>query len=189
MGGELEKTSMQNKTSTKQDGKTSSRNHKPKLAAIKTTITNNESKREKGKKKKERVSVVSLDKDEKNHEKNVLELIHEKNAEKEDYDLIYNIISKHFFLQTLTNQAKNEIIISMSLYSLKEGKTLYTQGSIGNYWYIVHSGQLNKLMDDKIISTINAGDSFGEHALMNNSPRTYTVVAVTDCKLWVLEKY
>ena len=203
MGGELEKTSMQNKTSTKQDGKTSSRNHKPKLAAIKTnspskksnmktaiktTITNNESKREKGKKKKERVSVVSLDKDEKNHEKNVLELIHEKNAEKEDYDLIYNIISKHFFLQTLTNQAKNEIIISMSLYSLKEGKTLYTQGSIGNYWYIVHSGQLNKLMDDKIISTINAGDSFGEHALMNNSPRTYTVVAVTDCKLWVLKR-
>ena len=203
MGGELEKTSMQNKTSTKQDGKTSSRNHKPKLAAIKTnspskksnmktaiktTITNNESKREKGKKKKERVSVVSLDKDEKNNEKNVLELIHEKNAEKEDYDLIYNIISKHFFLQTLTNQAKNEIIISMSLYSLKEGKTLYTQGSIGNYWYIVHSGQLNKLMDDKIISTINAGDSFGEHALMNNSPRTYTVVAVTDCKLWVLKR-
>ena len=203
MGGELEKTSMQNKTSTKQEGKTSSRNHKPKLAAIKTnspskksnmktaiktTITNNESKREKGKKKKERVSVVSLDKDEKNHEKNVLELIHEKNAEKEDYDLIYNIISKHFFLQTLTNQAKNEIIISMSLYSLKEGKTLYTQGSIGNYWYIVHSGQLNKLMDDKIISTINAGDSFGEHALMNNSPRTYTVVAVTDCKLWVLKR-
>ena len=204
MGGELEKTSMQNKTSTKQEGKTSSRNHKPKLAAIKTnspskksnmktaiktTITNNESKREKGKKKKERVSVVSLDKDEKNHEKNVLELIHEKNAEKEDYDLIYNIISKHFFLQTLTNQAKNEIIISMSLYSLKEGKTLYTQGSIGNYWYIVHSGQLNKLMDDKIISTINAGDSFGEHALMNNSPRTYTVVAVTDCKLWVLKRH
>ena len=203
MGGELEKTSMQNKTSTKQEGKTSSRNHKPKLAAIKTnspskksnmktaiktTITNNESKREKGKKKKERVSVVSLDKDEKNNEKNVLELIHEKNAEKEDYDLIYNIISKHFFLQTLTNQAKNEIIISMSLYSLKEGKTLYTQGSIGNYWYIVHSGQLNKLMDDKIISTINAGDSFGEHALMNNSPRTYTVVAVTDCKLWVLKR-
>ena len=40
MGGELEKTSMQNKTSTKQEGKTSSRNHKPKLAAIKTNLIN-----------------------------------------------------------------------------------------------------------------------------------------------------
>ena len=203
MGGELEKASMQQKTSSQNEGKTTSRNHKTKLQAIKTnsptkksnmkttiktTVTNNEGKREKGKKKKERVSVVSLDVDEKNHEKKVLELIHEKNAEKEDYDLLYNIINKHFFLQTLTNQAKNEIIISMSLYSIKEGKTLYTQGSIGNYWYIVQSGQLNKLMDDKLISTINAGDSFGEHALMNNSPRTYTVVAVTECKLWVLKR-
>ena len=203
MGGELEKKSMQQKTRSKNEGKTTSRNHKTKLQAIKTnsptkksnmkttiktTVTNNEGKREKGKKKKERVSVVSLDVDEKNHEKKVLELIHEKNAEKEDYDLLYNIINKHFFLQTLTNQAKNEIIISMSLYSIKEGKTLYTQGSIGNYWYIVQSGQLNKLMDDKLISTINAGDSFGEHALMNNSPRTYTVVAVTECKLWVLKR-
>ena len=157
--------------------------------ASKTTLNNNnEVKRDKGKKKKERVSVVSLEKDEKNHEKKVLELIHEKNAGKEDYDLIYNIISKHFFLQTLTNQAKNEIIISMSLYSLKEGKTLYNQGSIGNYWYIVQSGKLNKFMDGNLISTINEGDSFGEHALMNNSPRTYTVVAVTDCKLWVLKR-
>ena len=50
------------------------------------------------------------------------------------------------------------------------------------------SGSLNKFMDDKLISTINSGDSFGEHALMNNSPRTYTIVAVTDCKLWVLKR-
>ena len=204
MGGELEKSTMHQKSLANPEGKTASRNHKGKLQAIstnspskksnaktasKTTLNNNnEVKRDKGKKKKERVSVVSLEKDEKNHEKKVLELIHEKNAEKEDYDLIYNIISKHFFLQTLTNQAKNEIIISMSLYSLKEGKTLYNQGSIGNYWYIVQSGKLNKFMDGNLVSTINAGDSFGEHALMNNSPRTYTVVAVTDCKLWVLKR-
>ena len=204
MGGELEKSTMHQKTIANPEGKTASRNHKAKLQSIatnspskksnaktasKTTLNNNnEVKRDKGKKKKERVSVVSLEKDEKNHEKKVLELIHEKNAGKEDYDLIYNIISKHFFLQTLTNQAKNEIIISMSLYSLKEGKTLYNQGSIGNYWYIVQSGKLNKFMDGNLISTINEGDSFGEHALMNNSPRTYTVVAVTDCKLWVLKR-
>ena len=91
-------------------------------------------------------------------------------------------------MQTLNNQAKNEIIISMSLYSLKERKTLYNQGATGNFWYIVKSGSLNKFMDDKLISTINSGDSFGEHALMNNSPRTYTIVAVTDCKLWVLKR-
>ena len=32
-----------------------------------------------------------------------------EDEEKEDYDIIYDIISKHFFLQTLTHQAKEEI--------------------------------------------------------------------------------
>ena len=76
----------------------------------------------------------------------------------------------------------------MSLYSLKAGKTLFSQRSYGNFWYIVHSGQLNKFMDDKLVSTINAGESFGEHALMNNSPRSNTIVSVSDCKLWVLKR-
>jgi cGMP-dependent protein kinase len=201
MGGELEKASMQQKTI----GKSSNRNHKNNLqsmtteenvspnkkaskSALKTTNNNNEAKRDKLKKKKEKISVLSKDKEDKNQEKKVLELIHEKNAGKEDYELIYNIISKHFFLQTLNNQAKNEIIISMSLYSLKAGKTLYTQGNMGNFWYIVQSGQLNRYLDDKLISTINPGDSFGERALMNNAPRNNTIVSVTDCKLWVLKR-
>ena len=76
----------------------------------------------------------------------------------------------------------------MSLYSLKAGKTLYTQGNMGNFWYIVQSGQLNRYLDDKLISTINPGDSFGERALMNNAPRNNTIVSVTDCKLWVLKR-
>ena len=82
-------------------------------------------------------------------QKNALELIHEKNPAKEDFELIHNIISNHFFLQTLNDQAKNEIIISMSLYKLKEKQTLYKQGSNGNYWYIVHEGQLEKIFDEK----------------------------------------
>ena len=207
MGGELETTTLHQKDNYKIEGKTASRNHKAKIhsiesngkssfnnslskTAFKTTNTNsiNEVKRDNAKKKKEKISVISHEKDEQNTEKNVLELIHEKNKEKEDYDLIYNILSEHFFLQTLNNQAKNEIIISMSLYSLKEGKTLYEQGSQGNYWYIVKSGQLNKYMDGKLVKTINPGDSFGEQALMNNSPRRFTTTAITDCKLWVLKR-
>lgn len=102
--------------------------------------------------------------------------------------MLYDIISKHFFLQTLNHQAKDEIIISMSLYSIKEGKTLYSQGSHGNYWYIVNSGELQKLNNDKLISTLTRGNSFGEKSLMNGAPRSTSVVAVTDCKLWVLKR-
>ena len=141
------------------------------------------------KKKKDKISIIAKDKDtNRNQEKKVLELIHEKNPDKEDYDLIYDIISKHFFLQTLNAQAKEEIIVSMSLYSVKEGKTLYTQGLPGNYWYIVNSGELDKYMNNNLVGTIKRGESFGEYALMNGAPRKNTVIAKTECKLWALKR-
>ena len=127
-----------------------------------------EDKEKKEKEMKEKREKEKKEKEEKLKKEKEAKEKKEKNAGKEDYELIYNIISKHFFLQTLNNQAKNEIIISMSLYSLKAGKTLYTQGNMGNFWYIVQSGQLNRYLDDKLISTINPGDSFGERALMKN---------------------
>ena len=206
MGGEFEKSALQKKVNGKKNF-SENRNDKNKYQtistddnplsyrknnkyALKTTNNNNNNdlKRGQGKKKKEKLAIVSKDKDDKNQEKKVLELIHEKNTEKEDYDIIYDIISKHFFLQTLNHQAKNEIIISMSLYNLKEGKTLFTQGSSANYWYIVQSGELNRFANDKLVGTIKPGESFGEHALMNNTPRRSTVVSVTECKLWALKK-
>ena len=82
MGGELEKTTMNQKTGSKLNSK-AGRNHKSKIQLIGTespskksnaktankTTPNNEHKREKAKKKKEKVSVLSMDKDEINHEK------------------------------------------------------------------------------------------------------------------------
>jgi len=203
MGGELDKKTLQNpEEEILKNGKTQGKNHKNKhlqndteikarasqtsikgVSENKTHHKRNDAK----KKKKDKVSIVAKDK-ESNEEKKVLELIHEKNPEKEDYEMLYDIISKHFFLQTLNHQAKDEIIISMSLYSIKEGKTLYSQGSYGNYWYIVNSGELQKLNNDKLIATLTRGNSFGEKPIMNGAPRTTSVVAVTDCKLWVLKR-
>ncbi len=156
--------------------------------ASQTKLAKVETKPKRGGHSKKKIYISAKDKEDLNQEKKVLELIHEKNPEKEDYNIIYDIISKHFFLQTLNDQAKEEIIISMSLYSVKEGKTLFKQGSAGNFWYIVHSGELDRYMNGKLTQTIKAGESFGEHALMNGSPRGSTVISKTECKLWVLKR-
>ena len=139
--------------------------------------------------KKEKISIVAKNKiPNTNEELKVLELIQEKNREKIDHDLIYESIGKHFFMQTLNDQARNEIIVNMSLYKIKGGTTLFTQGSVGNFWYIVHEGNLEFYVDDKLTRNYVIGDSFGEVALMNNVPRNGTVKAVTDCELWALKK-
>ena len=143
--------------------------------------------RENHKKKKEKLEIVAKDK--KSHqESKVIEIIQKNNTGKKDFDLIYKIIDKHFFMQTLNEQARNEIIITMSLGKVKEGTTLFTQGSRGNYWYIVHSGELSCFIDGKYVKKFERGDSFGEIALMNDSPRSATVVAKTETTLWVLKR-
>jgi cGMP-dependent protein kinase len=138
--------------------------------------------------KKEKIAIVAKNKNNTNEELKVMELIQEKNPKKIDYDLIYESIGKHFFMQKLNDQARNEIIVNMSLYKIKSGTTLFTQGAIGNFWYIVHEGNLEFFVDDKLTKSLKVGDSFGEVALMNNVPRNGTVKAVTDCELWALKK-
>ena len=202
MGGTLEKQNLEQNNDIQgiyQNGKSHNKNQKNKNQTIEEQSTKslvkpgNDAKSQHKrngapkKKKNDKVSIIAKDKDI-NLEKKALELIHDKNPDKEDYDLIYDIISKHFFLQTLNHQAKDEIIISMSLYSVKEGKTLYSQGYSGNYWYIVNSGELERYNNNKLIGKLSRGDSFGERALMNGAPRSNTVIAKTDCKLWGLKR-
>ena len=198
MGGELEKKTLEqndNFPEVQKNGKSNKKNPKNKKdinesKTADTTKSNNVKRNEKGKKKKDKIQVIAKDKSEKviNYEKKVLELIKDKNKEKEDYDIIYDIISKHFFLQTLNHQAKEEIIISMSLYKVNKGVTLYTQGLPGNYWYIVKSGELNVYMNDKIVGKLKSGESFGERALMDGTLRSNTIIAETECKLWALKR-
>ena len=198
MGGTMEKQTLEKYHEQPEiNGKTGNKNNKNKKEKIENQSTKSLVKAEgksqhkrngvSKKKKNDKVSIFAKDKDI-NLEKKALELIHEKNPDKEDYDLIYDIISKHYFLQTLNHQAKDEIIISMSLYSVKEGKTLYSEGYSGNYWYIVNSGELERYNNNKLIGKLSRGDSFGERALMNGAPRSNTVIAKTDCKLWVLKR-
>ena len=198
MGGELEKKTLEEKhqmpeiIKSEKSKKGKGKNKKEVNESVTTDATksNNHKGNRGGKKKKEKLQVVAKDKSEKqvNYEKKVLELIHDKNPAKEDYDIIYDIISNHFFLQTLTHQAKEEIIVSMSLYKVSKGVTLYTQGLPGNYWYIVQSGELSVYMNNKEVGKLKKGQSFGERALMDGTLRSNTIIADTDCKLWALKR-
>ena len=91
----------------------------------KSKSTNKTRGRENSVRKKEKYMIVAKNKKHSNQEKKALELIHSNNPNKEDYDLIYGIIDKHFFMQTLNEQARNEIIVTMSLCKVKEGETLF----------------------------------------------------------------
>lgn len=67
--------------------------------------------------------------------------------------------------------------------SFAAGQTIFEIGDEGHEMYVVIEGQVDVIINSKVIETIEPGGIFGELALINSSPRSASVVARSDCRL------
>jgi CRP-like cAMP-binding protein len=68
------------------------------------------------------------------------------------------------------------------------GKVLTKEGQQGYEFIIVLEGEVEVRQHGEVIAKRGAGDYFGEIALLDNRPRTATVVAVTPVVIEVIER-
>ncbi len=68
------------------------------------------------------------------------------------------------------------------------GTVIVTQGEEGEHYYAIAEGEFEVLVDGARVATLSRGDGFGEVALLHERPRNATVAALTDGKLYSLEK-
>lgn len=106
----------------------------------------------------------------------------------EDFGLIEESLNSYFFIKKLERDVKELIIKTMSLVSFLANQVIYTQGSLGDYFYIVREGTLRSYENLEYKSVFKPGSSFGEVALMYVCSRTSTVIAATPTKLWILNR-
>lgn len=68
------------------------------------------------------------------------------------------------------------------------GKSIMREGERGVNMYIVTSGSVAIAIRDNPVETISQGGCFGEMALVDQSPRTASATAATDCTLLAINR-
>ncbi|MFL6127682.1 MAG: cyclic nucleotide-binding domain-containing protein [Mycobacteriales bacterium] len=67
------------------------------------------------------------------------------------------------------------------------GRAVVTEGEVGDRFYAIEAGTLVASVGGVALSSMSAGDGFGEIALLRRTPRTATVVAATPARLVALD--
>src|SRR5690606_13642641 len=71
---------------------------------------------------------------------------------------------------------------SDSIY-VEAGEVIFGEGDPGDVIYVVQEGEVQVIHDGAVLATLGPGELVGEMALIDNMPRSATVIAHTDVKL------
>ena len=71
---------------------------------------------------------------------------------------------------------------------LATGDSLFREGEKGEKMYVLLEGEMEILLGDFVLETVGQGALVGEMALIDDSPRTASVVAKTPCRLAEIDR-
>lgn len=67
--------------------------------------------------------------------------------------------------------------------SYRAGETIFRTGDVGEIMYVVQEGEVELQIDGGLIDLIGPRGIFGEMGLIDQTPRSATAIARTDCKI------
>ena len=93
----------------------------------------------------------------------------------------------------LDEEALKKVADKLKPLFLPKGNTLYQEGDEGNALYVIQSGRVRIIRQDekgqeRILSYLARGDTFGETALLTGAPRSVTIKSDANTNLLVLYK-
>jgi len=101
---------------------------------------------------------------------------------------LVNALRTFFFMDDNVSDRVEVTLEKLHCEHLMTEDFLMRQGEDGDKMYIIQSGSLEVLIDNKLVRIISEGDSVGELALLYNAPRSASVRATSPCTLWSLKR-
>jgi len=97
-------------------------------------------------------------------------------------------IQTNLLFSHLDDSEKSDIFDAMQPFNYKPDETIIQQGEEGDFFYIIDQGEVEVYVNNKCVTAISDGGSFGELALIYGTPRAATIKAKTECKLWAIDR-
>ena len=105
-----------------------------------------------------------------------------------EVDLISNALNKHFIFTSLSNENRIGVISQMKLYTMGPKEVVFEQNAPGSNFFVVATGKLDINVNGKQVNILGPGDSFGELALLHDTPRSASVYTTEKVTMWVLDR-
>jgi CRP-like cAMP-binding protein len=91
--------------------------------------------------------------------------------------------------KSLSRQQLESLALSFRDRTFSAGSEVTTEGQSGVGFFLIEDGAATVSVQGEEKRTLGAGDYFGEMALIDDSPRSATIVADTDLKCWGLTSW
>jgi CRP-like cAMP-binding protein len=104
-------------------------------------------------------------------------------------DLINTALDQNFVFANLTEDERSLLINAMERQEIKANFNVIKQGDDGDFFYIIEKGSFTVAVDDVQVSSLSDGKSFGELALIYNTPRQATVKSAGASVVFALDRH
>lgn len=105
-----------------------------------------------------------------------------------DMNFILQVLHKHFLFRTLGEQIRSQVIRNMKFFQVEPNEPIITQGEYGKYLFVIVKGSVEILVNNERINVVTRSGILGETAIICNTKRTFTAVALDSVELWGLER-
>lgn len=98
------------------------------------------------------------------------------------------ILKHNFIFKGLNEEEMEQLVSAMQHEHAPQGKLVIRQGDVGDFFYVVETGKVEYLLNDKSVGFATPGQGFGELALLYDAPRAVSCKAVEATSLWKVDQ-